>query len=85
MTSPRVLGFLAALALCNAGSALAQTCTHPPEWPTPFQIILPLQGTITVGADVPVGAEIYTATHNSGSGARIRCTGGPGRIQREEA
>jgi len=76
---------MAALALCNAGSALAQTCSHPPEWPTPFQIILPLQGTITVGADVPVGAEIYTASHNSGSGAAILCTGGPGRVQREEA
>ncbi|MBD7953629.1 hypothetical protein H9654_05345 [Stenotrophomonas sp. Sa5BUN4] len=74
---------LTALALCNAGSALAQSCEHPSEWPTPFQIILPLQGTITVGADVPDGTEIYTAGHNSGSGAFIRCTGGPGRVQRE--
>lgn len=74
---------LTALALCNAGSALAQSCEHPSEWPTPFQINLPLQGTITVGADVPDGTEIYTARHNSGSGAFIRCTGGPGRVQRE--
>lgn len=78
----RFYRLLTALALCNAGSALAQSCEYAPEWPTPFQIVLPLQGTITVGADVPDGTEIYTARHSTGSGAFIKCTGGPASIGR---
>ncbi|MDR6093070.1 fimbrial protein [Stenotrophomonas sp. SORGH_AS_0321] len=78
----RFYRLLGALALYNAGSALAQSCEHAPEWPTPFQLVLPLQGTITVGADVPDGTEIYTARHSSGSGAFIRCTGGPASVRR---
>ena len=77
-----VLRFLTALALGNAGTALAQSCVHPPETPNPYQMVLPLQGTITVGADVPVGTEIYTSQHQSGSAAFIRCTGGPGVVRR---
>lgn len=82
MKQIRFYRLLTALVLCNAGSALAQSCEHPPEWPTAFQIILPLQGTITVGADVPDGTEIYTSRHGSGSGAFIWCSGGSGAVGR---
>ncbi|MCS4230545.1 type 1 fimbria pilin [Stenotrophomonas maltophilia] len=84
MKQIRFYRLLTALALCNAGSALAQSCEHPPEWPTAFQIILPLQGTITVGADVPDGTEIYTSRHSSASGAFVRCSGGPGTVSRTD-
>ncbi|MBJ7516015.1 MAG: type 1 fimbrial protein [Stenotrophomonas sp.] len=68
--------------LCGAGSAWAQSCVHPPETPTPYQVTLPLQGTITVGADLPIGTEIYTSQHQSASVAVISCTGGPGVVRR---
>lgn len=67
---------------CGAGSALAQSCMHPPGTTIPYQVTLPLQGTITVGADLPIGTEIYSSQHQSASTAVIMCTGGPGVVRR---
>ena len=70
---------LAALAFGVAGSAMAQSCQHPASSPGAFQVTLPLQGTITVGADVPNGKDLYTGRHTTAANPLVVCTG-PGIV-----
>jgi len=68
---------LVALALLVLGApALAQNCRFHNGTNTRINIVN-LAGSITVGPDVPVGAEIYRATYNPGPTNEFACTDGP--------
>ncbi|MBD7953628.1 type 1 fimbrial protein [Stenotrophomonas sp. Sa5BUN4] len=74
-----VLRLLLPLALCWVGPALAQTCTYDGGITGPQRVTMPLQGTITVGADVPVGSVIYYSGHSATIPGAVVCGGGTGR------
>jgi type 1 fimbria pilin len=67
------------LALCWVAPALAQTCTYDGGVIGPQRVTMPLQGTITVGADVPVGSVIYYSGHSASIPGAVVCGGGAGR------
>ncbi|MBN5048780.1 type 1 fimbrial protein [Stenotrophomonas maltophilia] len=76
MLVARVL--LAAMLLASA-PVWAQNCRMS-DGNAPLVNIANLNGSITVGPDVPVGTEIFRATYYAGPGNEITCT--PGRMDR---
>jgi type 1 fimbria pilin len=71
---------LAALLMMGATpQAQAQSCAHP-AGSGAFPVSLPLSGTITVGAEVADGTEIYTAQFNSAAANIVICSGAAGSV-----
>ncbi|MGO4555945.1 hypothetical protein AB4Y84_17295, partial [Stenotrophomonas sp. 2YAF22] len=68
-----------AMLLLASASAWAQNCRLV-DGDGPLVNIANLNGSITVGPDVPVGTEIFRATYYAGPTNQIRCS--PGRIDR---
>lgn len=68
-----------AMLLLASASAWAQNCRLV-DGDRPLVNIANLNGSITVGPDVPVGTEIFRATYYAGPTNQIRCS--PGRIDR---
>lgn len=64
---------LALLALLWAAPAQAGRCSYLPEYPTPLRFTVPITGNITVGRDVPVGAEIYRRSFTTTSDFTVAC------------
>lgn len=76
-----VLRLLLPLALCWAAPAMAQSCMYHNGMTAPYQLSLPLQGNITVGADVPDGTVVYYGGHTAGVSGQTRCGGGVGEAR----
>lgn len=64
---------LALLALLWVAPAQAGRCSYLPEYPSPLRFTVPITGNITVGRDVPVGAEIYRRTFSTTSDFTVGC------------
>lgn len=64
---------LALLALLWAAPAQAGRCSYLPEYPSPLRFSVPITGNITVGRDVPVGAEIYRRSFSTTSDFTVAC------------
>ena len=77
------IGWMARLLLAGllmAGApAWAQNCRLA-DGNSPLVNIANLNGSVTVGPDVPVGTEIFRATYNAGPANQVICS--PGRIDR---
>lgn len=61
------------LALLWAAPAQAGRCSYLPEYPSPLRFSVPITGNITVGRDVPVGAEIYRRTFSTTRDFAVAC------------
>ena len=72
---------LLASTLCWVGPASAQSCSYHNGMTAPYQLSLPLQGNITVGADVPDGTVVYYGGHSAGVSGQTRCGGGDGEAR----
>lgn len=73
---------VAAGLLLTSASAWAQNCRHA-DGSTPLVNIANLNGSITVGPDVPVGTEIYITSYYAGPSNELQCTtGNADRIRR---
>lgn len=64
---------VALLALLWAAPAYAGRCSYLPEYPTPLRFSVPITGSITVGRDVPVGAEIYRRSFSTTADFTVAC------------
>lgn len=67
---------LLGLLYLQSSTANAGTCAHNPDTPSTLLATTSIAGSITVGRDVPVGAEIYRATFNTNRLARVVCEPG---------
>ena len=67
------LRLLLASALCWVAPAMAQSCEYANGMTAPYQLFLPLQGNITVGADVPNGTVVYYGGHTAAVSGQTLC------------
>ncbi len=73
---PLVARLIALVLLMAAAPALAQNCRFHNGTGT-LANVANLSGSITVGPDVPVGAELYRASYQPGPANEVTCTAGP--------
>ncbi|MCS4233081.1 fimbrial protein [Stenotrophomonas sp. BIGb0135] len=64
---------LALLGLLWASPAQAGRCSYLPEFPTALRFSVPITGTITVGRDLPIGAEIYRRSFSTTRDFTVAC------------
>lgn len=77
--------FAVALLASASMSARAANCSYTTETPAPLTSVSQLNGSITVGRDVPIGATIYTATFNTAAPGHLSCPAGSYTATRQYA